>query len=78
MSLHYWVIEEELAADLDTHLLDSVLSWVDQAWPFASVSVLMREENQRGIQVASDLGLTLSSNLEVKADHVSLVWHRER
>ena len=77
MSLRYWVIEEELAADLDKHLLDSVLKWVNQAWPFESVLVVMRQENQRGIRVASELGLTFSDQA-VKADHVGLVSHRER
>ena len=76
MSLRYWVIEEELPADLDIHLLDSVLSWVDHAWSFESVIVPTHQENQRGIRIATELGLTFPDQAG-QANHVGLVWHRE-
>lgn len=55
--LLFWVIEPELANDLDRHLLASCLDWFRTKWPFESVVIPIRRTNQRGLDLARTLGL---------------------
>ncbi len=57
MSLAYWVVEPELATDLDRHLLASVLRWVEKSWPLRTVLVPTHPDNVRGLRIAREMGL---------------------
>lgn len=56
--LAYWVIERELAKDLDRHLLDTLLQWFEREWPFESVLIAEHRDNGRGLELARAAGLT--------------------
>ncbi|MCZ6596070.1 MAG: GNAT family N-acetyltransferase [Planctomycetota bacterium] len=73
--LAYWVTEPELESDLDRHVLEAVLHWVEEDWPFASLALVQHEENERGVRVAQELGLELLP--ESFRDNRILVWRRE-
>ena len=47
--LSFWVIDRELATNLETHLLETVLTWFDTAWPFDRVVLPFRASNPRGV-----------------------------
>jgi RimJ/RimL family protein N-acetyltransferase len=55
--LAYWVVEPEIASDLDVHLLESLLAWFQRDWPLETVAVAVHAENERGARIASRLGL---------------------
>jgi len=73
-ALAYWVVADELDSDLDRELLQSVLQWIETDWPFVSVAVPLRVENERGCAIARDLGL--EELPEVRNEHRQFVWHR--
>lgn len=54
----YWVVEDGLATDLDRHLLESVLSWIESDWPYEWVAMPAYEGNPRGVEVAEELGMS--------------------
>ena len=56
--LTFWVIEDEVATDLDSHLFTSLMEWLKSDWPFETVVVPFYEENERGIESATAMGLT--------------------
>ena len=62
-TLDFWVIESELATDLDRHLLAATLDWLERDWPFSVVYVPLHRENERGLAVARELGLVESPDL---------------
>ncbi|MFY9341963.1 MAG: GNAT family protein [Planctomycetota bacterium] len=76
--LAYWVIESELAAGLDRHLLESTLAWVRRDWPFTTVVVPVHGSNTRGIALARDLGLDELAPSEEYGKHGyrAFAWHR--
>jgi RimJ/RimL family protein N-acetyltransferase len=55
-AMAYWVIEPELATDLDRHLLEALGRWFEDAWPWKRVVLQNHRENARGHDVASALG----------------------
>jgi len=56
VGLAYWVIESELAAQLDRHLLENLLPWFAERWPFDEVVLLNHLDNERGAELADSLG----------------------
>lgn len=71
----YWVIESELASELDRHLLENLLTWFDRAWAFDQVRWMIHEDNARGLQLAADADLA-----EVDAilpGHRGLLWRAD-
>jgi len=72
--LAYWVIEEELASELDRHLLAEVLAWIERDWLFEKVVVPTHVDNDRGVRLADELGL--DSVPTGSATHVIHVWQR--
>ena len=60
--LEFWVIEPDLATDLDEHLLRELLAWIGRDWPFERVEIPMHRENARGIGLARGLGLRESED----------------
>lgn len=57
VQLTYWVAAQEIPRGLDEHLVDSVLAWIDGAWPFDEVLVPLRAENRRAASLARGAGL---------------------
>lgn len=74
-NLAYWVIEDELATDLDTHLLTSTLNWIRTKWPIKTIAMSLHKENKRGIRIAEDLGLGRREQSD--AEHVTFVWQSQ-
>ena len=72
--LAFWVIADELPNDLDEVLLRTVLDWFATDWPLATVVVPLRVENERGIRVATEMGLTRRPG--IADEHVEFVWSR--
>ena len=73
--LMYWVIEEELATNLDSHLITSLMEWLRNDWPFQTVLVPYYEENERGIKHATEMGLTKHDQRDDK-DRIVFEWRR--
>jgi RimJ/RimL family protein N-acetyltransferase len=81
VAMAYWVIEPELASDLDRHLLDALGGWFQDAWPWRRVVLLNHPENVRGNEVASALGWSsdasaLARLAEARPTETLLVWER--
>lgn len=57
MRLTYWVVEDQLAGELDEHLFRETLAWVGRSWPFRSVEAPVHPDNARGLRIARSLGL---------------------
>ncbi|QDU69013.1 GNAT family N-acetyltransferase [Engelhardtia mirabilis] len=55
-ALAYWVIEPELATDLDRHLLESLTAWFERDWPLRRVCLIESAANPRGRALARELG----------------------
>ena len=72
--LVYWAIERSLSSDLDRHIQTSVLEWIRRDWPFATVVMPFRKDNDRGIRIAEELGLDRAD--ESGGDRVTFVWRR--
>ena len=80
--LAYWVIEAELATDLDSHLLDSLLDWFQTRWPLEHVALLNHVANARGETLATAAGLTVDDGRFVelsraRPDETVFVWKRD-
>jgi hypothetical protein len=74
VAMAYWVVEDELANDLDGHLIEALLDWIERDWPLDNVVIMLHTDNTRGIAIAKKLGLrpmALPAN-----DHVRYVWQR--
>jgi hypothetical protein len=52
-----WVIESELATDLDRHLLEETLAWVEEEWDFNRIIHQVPRTYQRGLDIAAAVGL---------------------
>ncbi|RKY18191.1 MAG: hypothetical protein DRQ55_13965, partial [Planctomycetota bacterium] len=68
--LAYWVIEDELATDLDRHLLDEVMTWLERDWPFEVVGLLVHDDNARGAVLARGRGLEVGADVDVPDNQV--------
>ena len=73
--LKYWVIEDEMATNLDSHLFTSLMEWLQNDWPFETVIVPYYEENDRGIKHATEMGLTKSDQRD-KEGRIVFEWRR--
>jgi hypothetical protein len=52
-----WIIDSERATDLDQHLLEETLAWVEQEWEFNSIIHCVPRTYQRGLDIAAAVGL---------------------
>lgn len=52
-----WVVEDQLASELDRHLLEALLTWFESDWDFSSVRWFIHEDNQRSLLIADETGL---------------------
>lgn len=72
--LAFWVVEDQLAHDLDLHLAVSVLGWFKERWPLDMVVLPVHSANERGARLLTDLGL---SELESPVpQHRLFAWRR--
>lgn len=71
--LAYWVVEPELATDLDRDLLATVLAWVESDWPLDAVVLRLHADNERGARVAEEAGFELVSTTD---EERVLSWRR--
>lgn len=54
----FWVVEDELASDLDEHLVRTVLTWIDGRWPLDEVRITVQRDDARTAAVLGAAGLT--------------------
>ena len=73
--LTYWVVESVLDEDLDNHLIESVIGWIDEDWPFNRVTMRLHVDNERGIDIAYRLGMTRQPDED--PDHWLFIWERK-
>ncbi len=55
--LSFWVTDEVLDAGFERHLLESLLEWFEDEWPYDAVVLDLPDENPRGIALCAELGL---------------------
>jgi RimJ/RimL family protein N-acetyltransferase len=53
----FWVVEDELASDLDEHVVRTVLTWIDGRWPLDEVRFTVQRDDARTIALLGSLGL---------------------
>ncbi len=80
-ALAYWVIEDELATDLDGHLLAEVIAWIERDWSFDRVVIPTHIDNKRGVAVAARVALQRLDSISLTEEspddaHVIAVWKR--
>ena len=70
--LAFWVVEDQLAHDLDRHLLTTLVAWTQAHWPLDAIAVPNRTEYPRGAE------LLTASGFHRKKDSPSpmYVWKR--
>jgi hypothetical protein len=73
--LAYWVIEEQLPGELDRHLLEQVLDWIERDWLYERVAIPVHVENERGAELARSLGLEPVENAGSQAS-LLFAWLR--
>ena len=73
--LTFWVIEDELATNLDSHLFTSLMEWIKSDWPFEIVVAPFYQENERGIKHAAEMGLTKSDQRDDEG-RIVFEWRR--
>lgn len=73
--LAFWVAEEELAGDLDKHLLEALVLWLERVWPLDTVTIPLHTDNGRGVKIAEDLKLRRLG--APKDDMVRFAWMRK-
>ena len=56
-ALTMWTIESAVAQDLDRHLLEAMLEWIDEEWDFERVVYYVPRAYGRGLEVARAAGL---------------------
>jgi hypothetical protein len=79
-SLRIWVIESEVATDLDRHLLEEMLAWVDEEWDFNRVVHYIPRSYERGLGLAAAAGLREVNRKGPKSnyDYACFQWERQR
>ena len=73
--LTFWVIEREMATNLDSHLFASLMEWLKSDWTFETVAVPFYEGNERGIKFATEMGLTRNDQRDDKG-RIVFEWRR--
>jgi hypothetical protein len=77
-----WVIGSELATDLDRHLLEETLAWVEEAWELNRIIHQVPRTYRRGLDVAAAVGLKEVSRearplgARERSDDVCFLWER--
>ena len=70
----YWVVEDELANNLDEHLIETVLAWIEHDWPLDNIVTPLHTDNERGVKLADKLELRPGG--PPRNDMVRYVWQR--
>lgn len=79
-SLRIWIIESEVATDLDRHLLEAMLAWIEQEWDFSRVIVYVPRGYERGKAIATTVGLREVDRQGPKPghDYACFQWESKR
>lgn len=72
--LHLWVIESELASDLDQHLLAIMTSWIAKEWDFDRVIHVVPRSYERGQQVAKSAGFRQVERKDQPQNYACFAW----
>lgn len=59
IAMAFWVTEDQLALDLDRHLVKTMLDRIERSWPVDVVVLPIPTQNERGIATLTELGLEL-------------------
>ena len=73
--LTFWIIEDELATNLDSHLFTSLMEWLKSDWPFETVVVPFHDGNERCIKFATEMGLTRNDQRDDQG-RIVFEWRR--
>lgn len=65
----FWVIEEQIANDLDLHLLQTLQDWFAQEWAFGKMWFWTSERNGRQHHLLKQVGLTHKHSAPVTHRH---------
>ena len=57
VQLTYWVTRQELERDLDRHVLETMLNWLQESWPFDVVRLPFHDADERCMRHADELEL---------------------
>lgn len=77
-----WVIEPELETDLDQHLLEETIAWVEEEWEFNRIIHQVPRTYQRGLDIAAAVGLKEVARkarplgARERSDDVCFQWER--
>jgi hypothetical protein len=77
-----WVVESELATDLDRHLLEETLAWVEAEWSLNRIIHCVPRTYQRGRDIATAVGLEEVTRKarplgdRERPDDVCFLWER--
>jgi hypothetical protein len=71
----FWVRESALSRDLDRQLLDGLVRWFAEAWPFVRAMFLTNDSQQRDQRILREMGLPLAATLcSIDADLRWQLW----
>lgn len=76
MSLAFWVVESELANDLDQHLLASVLQWIQRDWPVDRIVLPVHMDDKRTAEVAAKVGMRTGG--KPRGERVNFFWRPKK
>jgi hypothetical protein len=74
--LHIWTIEEALGQDLDLALLREFLAWIEAEWAYNSVIYYVPEAYQRGLEIATGVGLRRVDRGTPQPNYAAFQWER--
>ena len=73
--LAYWVVESELANNLDRHLVKSVLEWIRRDWPFKTVFLAPHIDDARARGLAVEFRMRpIEVSGEAVSDRTIFAW----
>jgi hypothetical protein len=75
-SLQFWVVERAIRSDLDRHLLQTMLSWIEEEWEFDAVLHVVPQRYERGIEVALEAGLRSVERDDQPPEYACFTWDR--
>ncbi len=73
LSIIFWVRADQLPADLDLHVIETLVAHVRAVWPIEFIEFPIPIQNQRGIEILKEL------NFSVKVENpreIIFIWRR--
>ncbi len=73
LSVIFWVRADQIANDLDIHLVETLIAHVRDSWPVDVIEFPIPVQSQRGLELLQRLGLEIGkqSNREI-----TYIWRR--